>query len=85
MIRVVCIYQCFFFSADQIEYWENIEGDSHGVIEALLSQRLSTESWEAAEAWAEDKLICRTVARVCRPTAEASMISFALPAAAAPA
>jgi hypothetical protein len=63
MTRVVAVYQCFFFSAGQIEYWENIESDS-GAIEALLSQRLSAENWEAAEAWAQDKLVCRVDATV---------------------
>jgi hypothetical protein len=67
MTRVVPIYQCFFFAAGRIEYWENIDSDSDGAIEAFLSQRLAAENWEAAEAWAEDKLICRIVAPVCRP------------------
>jgi hypothetical protein len=67
MMCVVPVYQCFFFAAGKIEYWENIEGDSAEVIEVLLSKRLSAENWEAAEAWAQDKLICRIVAPVGRP------------------
>jgi hypothetical protein len=66
MTRVVPIYQCFFFTAGQLEYWENIESDSDGAIESLLSQRLSTENWEAAEAWAQDEFICRISAPVSR-------------------
>ena len=67
MTRVVPVYQCFFFAAGRIEYWENIESDSDEAIEVLLSKRLSAGNWEAAEAWAEDKLICRIPAPVCRP------------------
>jgi hypothetical protein len=71
MTRVVPVYQCFFFAAGRIEYWENIDSDSDGAIEALLSQRLAAENWEAAEAWVEDKLICRIVAPLsvapCQP------------------
>jgi hypothetical protein len=67
MARVVPVYQCFFFAAGRIEYWENIESDSDEVIEVLLSRRLSAGNWEAAEAWAQDKLICRIVAPVDRP------------------
>jgi hypothetical protein len=59
MTRVVGVYQCFFFAADRIAYWENIESDSDQAIEALLRQRISTENWKTAEAWAHDKLICR--------------------------
>jgi hypothetical protein len=67
MAPVVAVYQCFFFAAGRIEYWENIESDSDGAIEAVIKQRLSAENWEAAEAWAQDKLICRIAAPVCRP------------------
>jgi hypothetical protein len=61
MARIVPVYQCFFFAAGQIELWENIESDSDAAIQALLSQRLATENWEAAEAWTQDKLVCRIV------------------------
>ena len=64
---VVPVYQCFFFAAGKIEYWENIESDSAEVIEVLLSKRLSAGNWEAAEAWAQDKLICWIAAPVGRP------------------
>ena len=67
MMCVVPVYQCFFFAAGRIDYWENIESDSDAAIEVLLSQRLAAGNWEAAEAWAQDKLICRIVAPVGRP------------------
>jgi hypothetical protein len=67
MAPVVAVYQCFFFAAGRIEYWENIESNSEGAMQALLSQRLSAENWEAAEAWSQDQLICRIVAPVVRP------------------
>jgi hypothetical protein len=67
MARAVPVYQCFFFAAGRIEYWENIESDSDEVIEVLLSERLSAGNWEAAEAWTQDILIWRIVAPVCRP------------------
>ena len=67
MARVVPVYQCFFFAAGRIEYWENIESDSEAAIEILLSRRLAAGNWEAAEAWAQDKFICRVVAPVGRP------------------
>jgi len=70
MARAVPVYQCFFFAAGRIEYWENIESDSDEVIEVLLSRRLSAGNWEAAEAWAQDKLICRIAAPVGRPSRE---------------
>jgi hypothetical protein len=53
------ICQCLFFAPGRIDYWENIKSDSDTAIEVLLRQRLSTENWEAAEAWTQDKLICR--------------------------
>jgi hypothetical protein len=62
MTRVVPVYQCFFFAAVRIGYWENIDSDSDGAIEALLSQRLAAENWEAAEGWVQGNLICRIVA-----------------------
>jgi hypothetical protein len=68
MGKDVPVYQCFFFAAGRIDYWENIESDSDGAIESLLSQRRSTENWEAAEAWAQDELICRIPAPVSRST-----------------
>jgi hypothetical protein len=61
-MRVVPIYQCFFFTVGHIEFWENIESSSDEAINALLSQRLAAENWEAAEAWLQDQLICRIVA-----------------------
>ena len=67
MARVVPVYQCFFFAAGRIDYWENIESDSGAAIEVLLSRHLSAGNWEAAEAWVQDKLICRIVAPVGRP------------------
>ena len=67
MARAVPVYPCFFFAAGRIEYWENIESDSDEAIEVLLSERLSAGNWEAAEAWTQDKLICRIVAPVCHP------------------
>ena len=67
MARVVPVYQCFFFAAGRIDYWENIESDSDAAIEVLLSKRLAAGNWEGAEAWAQDKLICRIVAPVGRP------------------
>jgi hypothetical protein len=72
MTRVVGVYQCFFFAAGQIEYWENIESDSDEAIQALLSQRLSAENWEAAEAWAQDKLVCRIVGPCNSPKSAAA-------------
>jgi hypothetical protein len=86
MAPVVMVYQCFFFSAGRIEYWENIESNSDGAIQALLSQRLSTEYWEAAEAWAQDKLICRIAAPVGRPVSarvDGSLVHDLLPSDAA--
>ena len=62
MTGVVPVYQCFFFAAGRIEYWENIESDSDEAIQTLLTERLSAESWEAAEAWVHNKLVCRIVA-----------------------
>jgi len=50
---------CSTHAAGRIEYWENIESDSDEVIEVLLRRRLSAGNWEAAEAWAQDELICR--------------------------
>jgi hypothetical protein len=50
---------CSTYAAGRIEYWENIESDSDEVIEVLLRRRLSAGNWEAAEAWAQDELICR--------------------------
>jgi hypothetical protein len=70
MMCVVPVYQCFFFAAGRIDYWENIESDSDAAIEVLLSQRLAAGNWEAAEAWARDKLICRIVAPVGRPVSD---------------
>ena len=63
-----CQYRSFvFFAAGRIDYWENIESDADAAIEVLLSQRLAAGNWEAAEAWAQDKLICRIVAPVGHP------------------
>ena len=67
MMCVVPVYQCFFFAAGRVDCWENIESDSDAAIELLLSRRLAAGNWEAAEAWAQDKLICRIVAPVGRP------------------
>ena len=67
MTRVVPGYQCFFFAAGRIEYWENIESDSEEAIQVLLTRQLCAENWEAAEAWSQDQLICRIVAPVGRP------------------
>ncbi len=61
------VYWCFFFAAGWIDYWENIESYSDAAIAVLLSQRLAAGNWEAAEAWVQDKLICRIVAPVGRP------------------
>ena len=41
MARVVPVYQCFFFAAGRIDYWENIESASDAAIEVLLRQRLA--------------------------------------------
>ena len=62
MIHVVPTYECFFFIGGHIEYWENIESNSAEQIKVLLEQRLAAENWEAAEAWLQDRLICRIVA-----------------------
>ena len=67
MVRAAPVYQCFFFASGRIEYWENIESDSDEAIRALLSQRVAAENWEAAEAWAQDKLVCRMVALSVTP------------------
>ena len=67
MAPVVAVYQCFFFAAGRIDYWENIESYSDEVIEVLLTRQLCAENWEAAEAWSQDQLICRIVAPVGRP------------------
>jgi hypothetical protein len=61
-----------FLRRGRIEYWENIESASDEVIEVLLSKRLSAGNWEAAEAWAQDKLICRIAGIAIVATAEPS-------------
>jgi hypothetical protein len=68
----VPIYQCFFFILDHIEYWENIESNSDGEVTALLNQRLAVENWEAAEAWLQNRLICR-IAALGGPGADAQV------------
>ena len=55
------VYQCFFYAGGRIDYWENIKSNSDAAIEVLLRQQLSMENWEAVEAWARDKLICRII------------------------
>jgi hypothetical protein len=57
-----------FLRRGRIEYWENIESDSDEAIQTLLNERLSAESWEAAEAWVHNKLVCRIVAPTGRST-----------------
>jgi len=54
------IDQCFFFSGDRIEYWENIECDTCSALKLLLERRLSEETWDAVEVWLGDELVYRS-------------------------
>jgi hypothetical protein len=58
--EAMAIYQCFFFSGDRIEYWENIECDASSALKLLLEQRLSEGTWDAIEAWLGDELVYRS-------------------------
>jgi hypothetical protein len=37
----MAVYQCLFFSAGVIEYWENLECESHGAGLASLAAKIS--------------------------------------------
>jgi hypothetical protein len=56
-------YQCFFFEAQRIGYWENVVAEGDHSIRSLLEERVALGDWEAAEAWRDDALICRTMKR----------------------
>jgi len=56
----MAIYQCFFFSGDRIEYWENIECETCSALKLLLERRLSEETWDAIEAWVGDELVYKS-------------------------
>jgi hypothetical protein len=53
------VYQCLFFLAGSINYWENIASTSVESIQMVLEQQLSGSEWDAAEAWIDDRLACR--------------------------
>jgi len=55
----MAIYQCFFYSDGRIVFWENLESESNEGISDLLTRRLWSGEWNAAEAWLGDSLICR--------------------------
>ena len=57
------IYQCFFFSGDRIEYWENIECETSSALKLLLERRFSEGTWDAIEAWMGDELVYRSAKR----------------------
>lgn len=52
-------YQCLFFSAGVIEYFENLECESDGAGQAALAAKISEGEWDAAELWSGDHLIHR--------------------------
>ena len=54
----MAIYQCFFFSGDQIGYWENIKCDGRMPLTAALKDRLASGTWKHAEAWSDGRLVC---------------------------
>jgi len=54
----MAIYQCFFFSGDQIGYWENIKCDGRMPLTAVLKDRLESGKWKHAEAWSDGRLVC---------------------------
>jgi len=55
----MAVYQCLFFSAGVIEYWENLacEFDEAGL--ASLTAQMSEGEWDAVELWSGDRLIHR--------------------------
>ena len=55
----MAIYQCLFYEQGRIDYWENIEAISDVTIRQLLVDRLSDGGWEFAEAFLDDRLVCR--------------------------
>ena len=61
--EAMTIYQCFFFSGDRIEYWENIESETCSALKLLLERRLSEGTWDAIEAWMGDELVYRSAKR----------------------
>jgi hypothetical protein len=57
----MAVYECLFFTGGLVTYWENLEADSGGSIEAILFAKIADEEWQAAEAWQDDVLVCRAV------------------------
>ena len=53
------IYQCFPFFAARIGYWENTECETESCLKVKFEQLLSSEAWDAAEAWLSGNLVCR--------------------------
>ena len=58
----MAIYECLFFSAGKVEYWENIDSDSDVAIKLVLRSCLLTGEWDLAEAWNHDRLVWRVEA-----------------------
>jgi hypothetical protein len=56
------IYQCLFFSEEDVAYWENLEAEGDFAIQQLLRERLARGEWSVAEAWRDNELVCRVVA-----------------------
>ncbi|HZT18366.1 MAG TPA: hypothetical protein VFA23_03125 [Dongiaceae bacterium] len=57
----MALFQCFFFSDGRIGYWENIERDTEASLRSKLLNMLCDGEWEAAEAWRDDRLVCRAL------------------------
>ena len=55
----MAIYLCLFFKDGIVEYWENIDAEGDSYIRAVLTAMMSTEEWDAAEAWRGEVLVCR--------------------------
>ncbi len=57
----MAVFQCFFFSDGHIGYWENIERETEGSLRFLFREMLAQGEWDAAEAWKDDRLVCRVM------------------------
>jgi hypothetical protein len=55
----MAIYLCLFFKDGKVVYWENIGAGADSCIRAVLMAMMTTNEWEAAEAWQGEVLVCR--------------------------
>jgi hypothetical protein len=72
------IYECLFFSHGRVKYVENLECDNEASLRPLFQRLLSKEEWDAAEAWRQERLVCRVI-RFANVESIAALAVLALP------